>query len=401
MAAIGALGAGATLTGSALAVGEHEDDERAQDEGSDDVPDAVAAVRIAHFSPDAPAVDVYVDGERVLQSISYDEVSPYLEIEPGEAELTITAAGDSEAVVFEDSVYFGRAFYTVAAVGELEDDSFSPLILTDAGSSLVRLVHASPDAPAVDVVGNDGAMELFENVSFGTATNYVALPAGSYALDVLPAADGNGEPDAGGEAPEYDSVAGAETGEDGTAVGGNESETDGNESVAAGNETAIGGNETATADTETSSAGNETATAGNETATAGNETATGTNDGETGIDDTAAGTGDDTGRTDDAVASFEVTLEQGGAYTVAAIGYLEAADDEAEFDVTVLEDGPMAVLSEAEENGSPDDAGASDETGVDSGAGTDSADGTTAAESETSGNETTADNEPTAAESGY
>ncbi|SFS70412.1 protein of unknown function [Halostagnicola kamekurae] len=379
MAAIGALGAGATLTGSALAVGEHEDDERAQDEGSDEVPDAVAAVRIAHFSPDAPAVDVYVDGERVLQSISYDEVSPYLEIEPGAAELTITAAGDSETVVFEDSVYFGRAFYTVAAVGELEDESFSPLILTDAGSSLVRLVHASPDAPAVDVVGNDGAMELFENVSFGTATNYVALPAGSYALDVLPAADGNGEPDAGGEAPDYDSVEGVETG-GGTAVGGNESETDGNESVAAGNETAIDGNETATA---------------------GNETATGTNDGETGVDDTAAETGDDSGRTDEAVASLEVTLEQGGAYTVAAIGYLEATDDETAFDVTVLEDGPMAVLSEAEESGSSGDAGSSDETGGDDSDGrADAADGTTSAENETGDGETSG-NETTAAESGY
>ncbi|WP_050051333.1 DUF4397 domain-containing protein [Halostagnicola sp. A56] len=372
MAAIGALGAGATLTGSALAVGEHEDDERSQEETDEEVPDAVAAVRVAHFSPDAPAVDIYVDGERVLQSISYDEVSPYLEIEPGEAELTITAAGDSEAVVFEDSVYFGRAFYTVAAVGELEADTFSPLILTDAGSSLVRLVHASPDAPAVDVVGNDGAMELFENVSFGTATNYVALPAGSYALDVLPAAGGSGEPDAGGEAPDYDSIEGGDTGDDGTDTSWNESTDD-----------------------------NETATAGNETATAGNETAAETDTGETDGDDTTMETGDGSSQTDDAVASLEVTLEQGGAYTVAAIGYLEAADDEPEFDVTVLEDGPMAVLSEAEESGSSDDAGASDETGVESGAGTDSTDGTTAAESETTGNETTADNETTATESGY
>ncbi|AHF98834.1 hypothetical protein HALLA_08125 [Halostagnicola larsenii XH-48] len=362
MAAIGALGAGAALTGSALAVGEHEDDERAQEETDDEVPDAVAAVRIAHFSPDAPAIDVYVDGEQVLQSIAYDEVSPYLEVEPGTADLTITAAGDSEAVVFEDSVYFGRAFYTVAAIGELEGETFNPLILTDAGSSLVRLVHASPDAPAVDVVGNDGAMDLFENVSFGSATNYVALPAGSYALDVLPAADGNGEPDAGGEAPEYDSLEEADTGDDGADVGGNESETY--------------ENETATADNETATAGNETASVGNETTSADNETETGTDgtgvddepetgDGETATEDDGENGADDSGQADEAVASFEVTLEQGGAYTVAAIGYLEGTEGDAAFDVTVTEDGPMAVLSEAEDGGYSDDTEPSDEAGAD------------------------------------
>lgn len=393
MAAIGALGAGAALTGSALAVGQHEDDERAQDEETDDeVPDAVAAVRIAHFSPDAPEIDVYIDGERVLQSVAYDEVSPYLEVEPGTAELTITAAGDSEAVVFEESVYFGRAFYTVAAIGELEGETFSPLILTDAGSSLVRLVHASPDAPAVDVVGNDGAMELFENVSFGTATNYVALPAGSYALDVLPAADGNGELDAGGEAPNYDSVEEDDPGDGRTAVGGNESETADNESVTADNETATAGNETVSATNET-----ETDTDGT-----GIDDDMETGDSEMDTEDGGENGSDDSGQADEAVASFEVTLEQGGAYTVAAIGYLEGDEGDAAFDVTVTEDGPMAVLSEAEDGEYSGDTEPSD--GADADGETDSDEQTEPTDDGMSDNETaTADNETATAgnESGY
>ncbi|WP_345782515.1 DUF4397 domain-containing protein [Halostagnicola sp. A-GB9-2] len=300
LSAIGALGAGAALTGSALAVGEHEDDERAPDDetGDDEVPDGVSAVRVAHFSPDAPAVDIYLDGEQVLESVGYNDVTPYLEIEPGTAAVTITAAGDAEAVVFEDDVHFGQAFYTVAAIGELEADTFSPLILTDAGSALIRLAHASPDAPAVDVVGNDGSMDLFENVSFGMATNYVALPAGSYSLDVLPAANGAEEPDAGGEAPEYDGDGADET----------EHDVDQNGD---GDHDKVMDDEDGTEDNYEN--------------------------------DQVANGPDEAG---EAVASVDVTLEQGGAYTAYAIGYLEPEANEEAFDVALTEDGPMALVED-------------------------------------------------------
>ena len=44
------------------------------------------------------------------------------------------------------------------------------------GNALVRVVHASPDAPAVDVYV-DGNKAL-SNVPFFTASNYLPLPAG-------------------------------------------------------------------------------------------------------------------------------------------------------------------------------------------------------------------------------
>lgn len=192
MKAIGAAGGLTAASGTVLAVGEHEDDER--DKKHDDEYDEYdepavpeAAVRVAHFSPDAPAVDVYVDGEQILAEFTYAEVSPYLEIAPGTYRITITAAGDPQAVVFDDEVEFGSAFYTVAAIGELGADTFRPEILVDAGSALVRLFHAAPDAPAVDVLA-DGE-PLFENVVFEESTNYVAVPAGTYTLSVTPAGD--------------------------------------------------------------------------------------------------------------------------------------------------------------------------------------------------------------------
>jgi hypothetical protein len=42
----------------------------------------------------------------------------------------------------------------------------------------VNIVHASPDAPAVDIYF-DGAAAV-ENLPFGIATGWVALPAGEH-----------------------------------------------------------------------------------------------------------------------------------------------------------------------------------------------------------------------------
>ncbi|WP_254768387.1 DUF4397 domain-containing protein [Salinilacihabitans rarus] len=191
---IQAIGGAAGLLAASSPVyarGEHEDDERKpkdagdRADGGDGPTPPTTAVRVAHFSPDAPNVDVYVEGERVISDLAYGDVTPYLEAEPGTYTVTITAAGDPETVAFEGDVWLGRAFYTIAAIGELGAGTFRPKVLRDAGSALVRVVHASPDAPAVDVAAN-GAL-VAENLSFGESTNYVAVPAATYDVEVRPA----------------------------------------------------------------------------------------------------------------------------------------------------------------------------------------------------------------------
>jgi hypothetical protein len=53
------------------------------------------------------------------------------------------------------------------------------------GGARVRVVHASPDAPAVDILVNDGA--AFENLSFEGISDFVEVPAGTYNVKVVPA----------------------------------------------------------------------------------------------------------------------------------------------------------------------------------------------------------------------
>ena len=153
-----------------------------------------ASVRVAHMSPNAPNVDVYVDGDTVLEDVAFGAASSYLDVPAGDREIEITAAGDADTVVFSGpvAVEAGTA-YTVVAAGELGDDAnqpFEPLVLTDDNSDIneettrVRLVHASPDAPAVDVttpIGNT----VFDGAAFGDAT-YVTTPEDEYTLQVRP-----------------------------------------------------------------------------------------------------------------------------------------------------------------------------------------------------------------------
>lgn len=141
-----------------------------------------AYVRVAHASPDAPAVDVFVNGNAVLEGVEFRTVSGYLELDPGEYTFEVAPAGEGRgAAVLEATATVNAAtFYTVAAIGTL--DRIDAAVLEDDVSRL-RAIHFAPDAPAVDVAVVDGPV-LFEGVEFGRATDYVSVQPGTYDLQV-------------------------------------------------------------------------------------------------------------------------------------------------------------------------------------------------------------------------
>jgi len=168
------------------------------DAGGDGGMTETGNVRVAHVSPDAPNVDVYVDDDQVLSDVPFGEVSDYLEVPTGDRTVQITAAGDPDTVAFEGDVPVEAADYTIAAVGELtsEDTEFRPLVLEDdnsdpgGDSARLRVVHASPDAPAVDVTAEGAEDALFDGVPFG-GSGYVTVPATDYTVQIRPDSEGN------------------------------------------------------------------------------------------------------------------------------------------------------------------------------------------------------------------
>ncbi|ADJ15271.1 DUF4397 domain-containing protein [Halalkalicoccus jeotgali] len=193
------LGGGVAVVGLAggfASADNHSDD---QAEGGDSMDDGgeTANVRVAHLSPDAPNVDVFVDDEAVLEDVPFKAVSDYLELPAGTYNVKVALAGEgADAAVLDEDLDVPAADLTVAAVGEVADEnqSLELAVLEDDNSdpgedtARVRAVHASPDAPAVDVVVAETGDALFEGVEFGDAA-YAEVPAGEYRLCIYPAGE--------------------------------------------------------------------------------------------------------------------------------------------------------------------------------------------------------------------
>lgn len=147
-----------------------------------------AMVRVVHASPDAPAVDVYVNGNAAFTNLTFPKATDYAELAPGTYTINVfasSAKGSGTPAIAVPNLTLEAKPYTVVAIGQLAN--IKPLLLVDnlakpaAGKAHVRFVHASPDAPAVDITTSDGTV-LFPNIAFGKATDFTPVAAGTYHL---------------------------------------------------------------------------------------------------------------------------------------------------------------------------------------------------------------------------
>jgi len=159
-------------------------------------PATTAQVRVVHASPDAPNVDVLVDGAAVLTNVPFKGSSNYLDVPAGSRNLRVRATGTSTVVIDQTAAVTAGKRYTVLATGRVA--SIAPLVLEDdlvapgAGNVKLRLVHASPSAGNVDIyVTAPGASiatvaPTVPNVPFRAASNYLEVPAGTYRVRITP-----------------------------------------------------------------------------------------------------------------------------------------------------------------------------------------------------------------------
>ena len=149
-------------------------------------------VRIGHCVPDAPDVDVHVDGEIAFEKVAFSDVTDYAPLPAGSHEVKITAHGETDPVIEATLDLDDNTSYTALATGMLSEDDIEATVMVDAPGKVpdrmchARVVHASPDAPAVDVRVADGGPTLFENVSFREASEYAPVDADTYDLEVCP-----------------------------------------------------------------------------------------------------------------------------------------------------------------------------------------------------------------------
>jgi hypothetical protein len=152
-----------------------------------------ALVRVAHFSPDASYVDVYMvslNRRQLFPNVFYKSVSAYWPVTAGPFTYEVRAAGaapESEPVIqVKGNLAAGRA-YTVAAVGRR--DRLQGVLLRDdmspsaPGKAKVRFLDAALDLPAVDFAVAGGPV-VESRVGFREPTGYRQLASGRYRVEV-------------------------------------------------------------------------------------------------------------------------------------------------------------------------------------------------------------------------
>jgi hypothetical protein len=148
-----------------------------------------AWVRIAHLSPKAPAMDMYLYpfGEpghpTILRDVSYGDVSAYMAVGPGQYAVAMRGFGapasSPPALITSFMVTVGTP-YTVAALGPdpgLRVEVLKDQMATPTGKALVRVVQASLKEHLVTV--SYGPDVLARQLAFGLATPYVAVSPGA------------------------------------------------------------------------------------------------------------------------------------------------------------------------------------------------------------------------------
>lgn len=158
-----------------------------------------AGLRVAHASPDAPAVDVSVDGGVAVPGLKFRSVTDYLEIPAGEHTVAVNVAGTDTTVFGPVTLDLAADDHTAIARGEVtsSDTTFTVSVRQDTnGANLddearIRAIHASPDAPAVDVTVDDGALTVFDDLAYFGSSDYAVVPAGTYEIEIRPGGGGS------------------------------------------------------------------------------------------------------------------------------------------------------------------------------------------------------------------
>jgi hypothetical protein len=151
-------------------------------------------IRLAHLSPNTPAVDVYLyafgssNAEIVLHHVAYGTVSPYEPVAAGDYSVAMRAAGaspSSQPVLSTSVTVRAGHAYTVAGVGpesglrlQVLDDELT----TPVGQTRVRVIQASLKQQVVTV--SFGSTVLASNLKFADVSAYQTVTPGTETVTV-------------------------------------------------------------------------------------------------------------------------------------------------------------------------------------------------------------------------
>jgi len=176
------------------------------------LPPAYARVQVIHNAADpaADTVDVYANGEMLLDDFVFRTATPFQDL-PAMVPITVGVAPGSsmsagDIIAEFDVTLSANEKYVITANGVLDpsiyalnpdgrDTGFTLFVKTGAREEAADpamvdffALHGSTDAPTVDIIARDVA-KLVDDAAYGDMTGYISVPPDSYVLDITPGDD--------------------------------------------------------------------------------------------------------------------------------------------------------------------------------------------------------------------
>lgn len=163
-------------------------------------------LQVVHAAPSIPEVDIYITGAEdnlvgatpTLSAVPFKAVSDELEVAAGDYRVRATLAGDSNVVYDSGPLNIPAGSEIIAVATEvstglspiglvlMQESKKTPVIALNDARARVRAVHASADAPEVNVLVNDEV--ALSDVPFGIGSEYLTILSGETNLKVNAAA---------------------------------------------------------------------------------------------------------------------------------------------------------------------------------------------------------------------
>ena len=128
----------------------------------------ISYVRVLNASPDAPAVDIYINGGLIFKNIKFKDFTEYVQLSMGQYKMEVYPVGQMDKPVLAQNIQVPeKQVITIAAAGNFEDLQLIPYIEGNA-----------------DGLAMNQSRIAFDNVGFMDATDYIQVASGTYNIVV-------------------------------------------------------------------------------------------------------------------------------------------------------------------------------------------------------------------------
>ncbi|KEI76570.1 hypothetical protein N486_12705 [Clostridium botulinum B2 128] len=150
--------------------------------------DETSHIRILHATPDAPAVDIYINNNLISKGLSYKGFTEYMPLISRVYNIKVFPTDKKDVPVINKNIFIPpNSIYTIAATNFLKNIALFPILdkkldNKNPNKAYVRFVHLSPNAPKLDFYMN--GKEIFNNIDYKNITNYSSVDPKNYTLSL-------------------------------------------------------------------------------------------------------------------------------------------------------------------------------------------------------------------------